>query len=87
MVLRARFLSRDDVRNTDWNAEAFHSFVKVAGYVFLGVDAWLFHQGAATIAWGGEVSFTTLVATVIYVSVMVFAKLHSIKLEAQAMEN
>lgn len=80
--LRAYLGDADVFNRSGWNPEAYRRFVLRLGVVVLGADAILFYIAITQQGWfGNRFSFTALVATVIYVAVIIFVSFVSVNLE------
>jgi hypothetical protein len=69
-----------------WNPENHRNLIIILALVILGVDGCLFYLGVAQLGWGGGFSFTSLLATLAYVAVIVFVSYESITLRRRVFE-
>jgi len=86
--LRAYLGDEDVFNHSGWNPETYRRFVLRLGVVVLGADAILFYIAITQQGWSGNrFSFTALVATVIYLAVIIFVSFVSVNLERPLKED
>ncbi len=74
---------RNDVITPEggWNSTAYRRVIVTLGVIILGADALLFGTAVASVGWGdSDFTGSAFLATVLYVAVLVFISLVSLKL-------
>ena len=81
-ILTAFLSNERSVERSGWNPDAYRCFVNLLGGVVLSCDAILFYIAVTQLDWGSSrFSFAALVATAIYLGVIVFVSFVSVKLD------
>jgi hypothetical protein len=84
LLLKAWLGTSEVFQKSGWDAETYKTIVLTLGVVVLGADGVLFYIAMTQMGWAGtRFSLSALLATCMWVAVLVFVKLVSINLEKE----